>query len=74
MDEPALTGHAKERMLERGITEEDIRTALKRRHGRPTSASFGKIWVFGYSSTGRILKVLLTAEQDVIVTAAWPDE
>ena len=62
------------RCEQRGISEQDIRLALARRSGRPRGADSGKIWVFGYATRGRILKVLLTHEQDVIVTAAWPHE
>jgi hypothetical protein len=74
MNEPYLTWHVKQRCEQRGISEQDIRLALARRSGRPRAADSGKIWVFGYATRGRILKVLLTHEQDVIVTAAWPHE
>lgn len=74
MTDPHLTHHVKERMAQRGITEEDIRSALRRRDGGPKPAMSGNIWVFGYAGRGRILKVLLNKEQDRVVTAAWPDE
>ena len=66
--------HAAERMAERGITEEDLLAALAHRAGRARPASLGKIWIFGYAQRGRILKVLLTADETVVITAAWPDD
>jgi hypothetical protein len=68
MTEPRLTAHARERMKERNITEDEIRSALTRRTGTPAPASPGKIWVFGHSGQGRILKVLLTSNEETIVT------
>lgn len=70
---PHLTSHVKQRMAQRGISEEDLESALSRTTGPPRPAGFGKVWVFGYAATGRILKVLVTTEQDVVITAAWPD-
>jgi hypothetical protein len=37
-------------------------------------ASTGKNWVFGYASEGRILKVLLSADLQTVITVAWRDE
>jgi hypothetical protein len=68
MTEPRFTAHAIQRMAERGITEDEIRNALTHRTGTPTPGSPGKIWVFGHSGQGRILKVLLTSDEETIVT------
>ena len=73
MNLPDMSRHARQRMEKRQITEEDIRVALNRRSGTPVVASTGKIWVFGYAG-GRILKVLLTADENMIITVAWRDE
>jgi hypothetical protein len=61
-------------MAERGVTEDDLRAALARPLGQPRPASSGKTWVLGYAQSGRILKVLLSADKDWVVTVAWPDE
>ncbi len=61
-------------MADRGITEEDIRVALTRRSGQPRGRTNGAIQVLGYASGGRILKVVLTPDQEAIITVAWPDE
>lgn len=74
MTAPDLTVHVRRRMAQRGISEEDIRSALGRTVGHPAATSTGNIWVYGHSSTGRILKVLLTPDKLTVVTAAWPDE
>jgi hypothetical protein len=61
-------------MAARRITEADVRSALNRRSGQPRVGSNGKIVVLGYASRGRILKVVLTPDQEEIITLAWPDE
>lgn len=74
MNLPRLTLHAQQRMEKRKISADDIRSALNRRSGPPVSASTGKNWVFGYASQGRILKVLLSADLQTVITVAWRDE
>jgi Domain of unknown function (DUF4258) len=69
-----LSKHAEDRMAQRGITEADVSSALNRRSGKPRAGNNGNIVVLGYASGGRILKVVLTPDQEEIVTAAWPDE
>ena len=69
-----LSKHARDQMVVRGITEEDVRTALNRRAGRPRVGNNGKIVVLGYAVGGRILKLVLTPDQEDIITLAWPDE
>lgn len=71
---PRLSPHARDRMAERRITDADVRSALNRRYGQPRVGSNGKIVVLGYASRGRILKVVLTPDQEEIITLAWPDE
>jgi len=61
-------------MAARRITDADVRSALNRRCGQPRVGSNGKIVVLGYASRGRILKVVLTPDQEEIITLAWPDE
>ncbi len=72
--EPILTGHAKDRLQSRGVSEDDIRNALRRRIGRPKPANPGKVVVLGYASRGRILQVVLPVDESVIVTAYWLDK
>ena len=45
-----------------------------RTSGQPRGANNGKIVVLGYASRGRILKIVLTPDQQEIITLAWPDE
>jgi Domain of unknown function (DUF4258) len=71
---PRLTNHARDQMARRQITEEDVRSALNRRQGSPRVGSNGKIVIWGYARRGRILKVVLTPDQEEIITLAWPDE
>ena len=71
---PRLSDHAREQMQARSITEADIRSALNRSLGQPRVGSNGKIAVLGYASRGRILKVVLTPDQEEIITVAWRDE
>jgi hypothetical protein len=55
-------------MNERKITEEEVLAALKRRTGPPRPGDNGRIVVFGYGSGSRILKVVLTADEQEIVS------
>lgn len=71
---PRLSEHAKDRMASRRITEADVRSALNRRSGPPRVGSNGRIVVLGYASRGRILKVVLTPDEEEIITVAWPDK
>lgn len=61
-------------MAARGITAADVRSALNRRSGQPRVGNNGKIVMLGYATGGRILKMVLTPDQEEIVTLAWPDE
>jgi hypothetical protein len=69
-----LTRHVEERLRQRGITREDVIAALNR-EVRTSPGTPGTIWVWGYSAAGRILKVCVRrdVEEDVVITAAWPD-
>jgi Domain of unknown function (DUF4258) len=71
---PRLSKHAEDQMAARNITEADARSALNRRSGTPRVGNNGKIVVLGYASRGRILKIVLTPDQEEIITLAWPDE
>jgi hypothetical protein len=71
---PRFSDHARDQMVEREISDEDVRLALNRRSGQPRVGNNGKIIVFGYANRGRILKVVLTPDQQEIITLAWPDE
>ena len=61
-------------MAARDITDADVRSALNRRYGQPRVGNNGAIVVLGYARSGRILKVVLTPDQEEIITLAWPDE
>ena len=61
-------------MAARKITEDDVQLALNRKSGEPRVGNNGKIVVLGYASRGRILKIVLTPDQEEIITLAWPDE
>jgi hypothetical protein len=55
-------------MKERKITEDEVLTALNRRSGPPRPGDGGNIVVFGYGRGSRILKVVLTADEQEIVS------
>jgi hypothetical protein len=65
-------------MAERGITEEQIYTALAREQRRAPGEP-GTIWIHGLVQgddshrQSRILKVCVTADRTIIITAAWRD-
>jgi hypothetical protein len=63
--------HARKRMEERGITEEDVRRALDRQTGdRPGEP--GTMWIEGFAVGGRILSVCVTLpSRRHVTTVAW---
>jgi hypothetical protein len=65
---PTFWPHARNRMEERKITEDEVLAALKRRSGPARPGDNGRIVVFGYGSRSRILKVVLTADEQEIVS------
>jgi hypothetical protein len=68
---PRISPHARKRMMQRQITEADIRSALRRRYGQPRPGDNGRIVVLGYASGRRILRVVLTADSEEIVSVMW---
>ncbi len=63
-------------MKKRGVTENDVKLALKNQIGSPYPGDLGKVRLNGKASNGRILSVGCPANSDevVIVTVYWqPD-
>lgn len=68
-----LTRHAEERLRQRGISREDVESALKRPNGRTIVGEMGSVWVYGYDTSGRILKVCVaTDDRSRVITAVHP--
>lgn len=68
-----FTGHAEVRLRERGISREDVESALKRPVSRTMPGQQGSIWVFGYDTNGDILKVCVAVEDHTrVITAVRP--
>jgi Domain of unknown function (DUF4258) len=59
--------HARTRMQERKITEDDITTALRRQSRPPQPGDNGNIVRFGHCGS-RILKIVLSADEQTIVS------
>jgi Domain of unknown function (DUF4258) len=69
-----ITIHGEQRLRQRGISREDVESVLNRPTGRRIPGQFGSVWVFGYDTSGAILKVCVsTTEPDKVITAARPD-
>jgi hypothetical protein len=68
---PEWSDHARDRKAERDVTDEDVRQALRRRSGEPRPGNNGNIVVLGYARGRRILRVVLTPDQQVIVSVMW---
>lgn len=65
--------HARRRMEQRGVTEEDVGWALKREVDRHP-ADNGTVWVHGRPGGNRILKVLVPLDdRNYVITVAWRD-
>jgi hypothetical protein len=65
---PIFWPHARKRMGERKITEAEVLAALKRRQGPPRPGDNGRIVVFGYGRGSRILRIVLTPDEQEIVS------
>jgi hypothetical protein len=52
----------------RKITEEEVDAALRRRTGPPRPGDNGRVVVFGYGRGSRILKIVMTPDEQVIVS------
>jgi hypothetical protein len=61
-------------LQERNITEEEVLAALNRRSGDPRPGDNGRIVVFGYGRGSRILKIVLTPDEQEIVSVMALDE
>ena len=61
------SAHARRRMKERNITEDEVITALNRQSGPPAPGDNGNIVKFGHCGS-RILKVVLTADEQTVVS------
>lgn len=72
MLKPVMTDHVRQRMQQRGISEDQIYTALSHEIRR-TPGQPGTIWIHGLVGEGEILKVCISVDNAKIVTAAWPD-
>ena len=71
---PTFSQHARKRMEERKIAEDEVLRALKRRTGPPRPGDNGRLVVFGYGRGSRILKIVLPADEQVIVSVMAQDE
>lgn len=70
---PRYSGHAKQQMQARGVTEQDVELALVHPQGAPLPGQPGSVWIRGYVTEGRILKVCVRAtDHNYVITAAWP--
>lgn len=65
---PSFSRHARKRMDERKITETEVLAALSRRQGPPRAGDNGRIVVFGYGRGTRILKMVLSPDEQEIVS------
>ena len=65
---PTFLPHARKRMRERKITEDEVLRALNRRTGPPRPGDNGRIVVLGYGRGSRILKIVLTPDEQAIVS------
>ncbi len=70
---PSYSAHARKRMRERNITEDEVITALKRQSGAPAPGDNGNIVRFGHCGS-RILKIVLSADEQLVVSVMPVDE
>lgn len=68
---PIFSRHAKRRLALRGITEADVLVALSRALGPPEAGDGGNLVIDGYSREGRLLRVILSPDRGLVVSAMW---
>ncbi len=70
-----FVAHARDRMRRRGITEDQVHSAWKKKF-RSVPAGIGKFAMDGYVAGGRILRIVYRDDPDaiVVVTVYWPEE
>jgi Domain of unknown function (DUF4258) len=69
-----FSDHARERMRQRSVSDEDVGSALRRPWGRPRAGSPGTVWIAGFAVDGRILRVCVpTDERTFVITVAWQE-
>ena len=74
MNEPHLPDYARTRMQERGVTEDDVMWALRRTIGAPGPGQPGSVWIEGYASGNRVLRVCVQIDDhNHVITVAWKD-
>jgi uncharacterized protein DUF4258 len=66
--------HARKRMRERRISEDDVETALRRKSGEPQPGDKGRTVVYGYAPGQRILKIVLQPDGQSVHTVMAVDE
>ena len=67
-----LTHHAKSRMVQRGITHDDVESAINHPVGPADAGAPGSIWLEGITPGGRRLRMCVDAnDQSIIITVAW---
>jgi len=64
---PSYSAHARKRMKERKITEDEVTTALNRQSGPPAPGDNGNIVRFGHCGS-RILKIVLSADEQTVIS------
>lgn len=56
------------------LPEDHIDAALRRRSGAPQPGDGGNVVIFGYGEGRRILKVVLTPDEQLVVSVMWLEE
>ena len=62
------SGHARQRMAKRQISQSDVEAALKHTIGQPQPGDGGNLIFRGYAPDQRILKVVLSGDKQTVVT------
>jgi hypothetical protein len=70
-----ISDHVRQRLRQRGVTEADLEWAMSHLTGNARLGEPGTKWVYGSTSSGRILKVCVKLDDpSYVITVAWPDQ
>jgi hypothetical protein len=63
--------HARGRMAERGISQKDVESALRRTTEVRPGTGLGNLQVKGYDERGRLLEVVVRSDDREFVVTVW---
>lgn len=68
---PELSQHARDRMAQRGVTQEEVMAVVNRPLRGPIPGDRGNLVFEGYTRGTRVLRVITTSDRSLVVSVMW---